>query len=790
MSKLEPCTPDRLRLRAREDGLSFGTTAELAPLGPSFGQKRALEALRFGVAMKADDWHLIVVGEPGLGRRTLLKTQLAEAAANEPTPEDICYVHGFDRATRPKLLRLPAGRGRALVREIGRFVADVRSLLPSALESEELRTRKQRIEEEEKRRHEGHMRELRDRAEAKGVVVIAGPMGFAIAPAKEDGVMPQEEFEQLPDAEKERLRAAMSETHDDLARMLEEVPRIQREIRTELRKLLFDTAEKVVHGLMDDLRELWAEEHAVRAHLDAMEADILENAENIIKLDGEGGVFDIKRYGVNLLVDHADTRGAPVVFEDNATYPNLVGRVEHTQQLGVLVTDFQLIRAGALHRANGGYLVLDARDLLSQPLAYEALKRALRSREIRIQSAAESLGLSGTVTLEPQPVPLHLKVVLLTEPRLFHLIDRLDADIRALFKVVVEFAEDVPRTSETTELYARLVGSFAREEGLLPLGRGAVARLVEEAARRAGDREKLSADVLTAFDLVREAAFLAQQRGAASVDAADVVAAISAQRRRSGLHQERVVELVTEGTLLVDTKGTRVGTINGLAVVEVGRSVFGRPTRITAKVRLGRGEVVDVEREVELSGPIHAKGVLIVSSFLSARYANEHPLSLQASLVFEQSYGVVDGDSASCAELCALLSELADLPLAQSLAMTGSVNQLGEVQAVGGVNEKIEGFFDVCRERGLTGEQGVIVPRANLRNLMLRDDVVEACAAGTFRVYAVSTVDEAMEILTGVEAGERSIHGAFPTGSVNARVETRLLDLARKRFDAGPARPR
>ncbi|MFO0589618.1 MAG: Lon protease family protein [Polyangiaceae bacterium] len=488
---------------------------------------------------------------------------------------------------------------------------------------------------------------------------------------------------------------------------------------------------------------------------------------------------------MNLVVDWlrrrrraGDRRGSP-------TYQNLIGRVEHQQQLGALVTNFRMVKGGSLHRANGGYLVLDARKLLSEPFAWEALKRSLRSREIRIESPAEMRLMLSTVTLEPGPVPLRVKVVLLCEPELFHLLDRLDPDVRALFKVVVDFEADIPRTPETCHKYARLIGTIAKQEGLSPLEKGAVARLLEEASRAAGDSGKLSARVLEGFDLVREAAFFAAERKAAAVAAEDVDTAIAAQRRRTGRIRERVLEGIEQGTILIDTTGARVGQVNGLAVLDLGRTSFGRPSRITAKVRLGKGEVVDIEREVDLGGPIHTKGVLILSAFLGARFALDHPLSLSATLAFEQSYGMVDGDSASCAEACALLSALSDVPLKQCYAITGSVNQHGEVQAIGGVNEKIEGFFDVCSARGLTGDQGVIIPASNVRHLMLRDDVVAAVADGRFRVFAVHSIDEALEILTGVPAGARDDKGAFPADSVNAKVESRLVALAERRLELG-----
>jgi len=493
---------------------------------------------------------------------------------------------------------------------------------------------------------------------------------------------------------------------------------------------------------------------------------------------------------VNVLVDHSQSKGAPVIYEEHPTYNNLIGRIEHLAQMGALVTDFNLIKPGALHRANGGYLILDARQLLPQPYAWDGLKRALRSREVRIEPLGQALSLVSTVSLEPEPIPLDEKVVLIGERLLYYLLYQYDPDFGELFKVEADFNEEMARTSENNLLYARLIGTMARKEELRPFDRGAVARVIERSTRMAGDAEKLSTHMLSIADLLREADYWADVAGNNVVTTDDVQRAIDAQIHRADRLQERVQEQIQRGTILIDTTGERVGQVNGLSVIGLGNFAFGQPSRITARARLGKGEVVDIEREVELGGPIHSKGVLILSGFLGARYAAKRPLSLSASLVFEQSYGGVEGDSASMAELCALLSALAEVPIKQSWAMTGSVNQHGEAQPIGGVNEKIEGFFDVCclQGRGLTGKQGVIIPASNVQHLMLRQDIVEAVEAGQFHVYPVRTVDQAMELLTGIPAGEQDEEGNFPEGSINQRVEARLIELAEKQraFAAPP----
>jgi predicted ATP-dependent protease len=474
-----------------------------------------------------------------------------------------------------------------------------------------------------------------------------------------------------------------------------------------------------------------------------------------------------------------------VIYEDHPTYPNLVGEIEYIAQMGALSTDFNLIRAGALHRANGGYLILDAYKLLTQPYAWDALKRSLRSSQIRIESLGQMLGLVSTVSLEPEAIPLNVKVVLIGERRLYYLLSAVDSEFSELFKVAADFEERMDRNADTHLLYARLMGTIARQEALLPFDRGAVGRVIEQSSRLAGDAQKVSAHRRTIADLLCEADYWARESGREVVIADDVQRAIDAQIRRVDRLRDRLLEEFLHGTILVDTEGGRVGQVNGLSVVQLADFTFGHATRITARIRLGKGEVIDIEREVELGGPIHSKGVLILSSFLAARYAPDHPLSLSASLVFEQSYGAVEGDSASSAELYALLSALSGLPIQQSLAVTGSVNQYGQVQAIGGVNEKIEGFFDLCTSRGHLDGQGVLIPTSNVRHLMLRRDVVDAVQAGTFHIYAVETIDQGIEILTGVPAGERDVSGNFPAGSVNQKIEARLIELAEKRLAAG-----
>jgi lon-related putative ATP-dependent protease len=624
-------------------------------------------------------------------------------------------------------------------------------------------------------------------------------MGFAVAPVRDGTVLSPEDFQKLPEPEQRQTQADIEALQGELEQTVRQLPLWDKERRERVRDLNREVTMFAVGHLMDDLDAKYRGIPEIAAYLDAVEKDVIEHVDAFLPPPAErpapgsdgrpprlsdGDRF--RRYQVNVIVDGSAETGAPVVYEDNPTYMNLVGAVEHLAELGTLVTDFGLIRGGALHRANGGYLLLDAHKLLMHSFAWEALKRALRSREIRIETPAQMLSMVSTVTLTPQPVPLDVKVVLIADRWLYYLLSQHDFEFHELFKVAVDFEDDMRWDAETTAAYARLIATMVRREKLKPLDRGAVARAIEHSARLAEDSAKLSMHIGDLADIVRESDYWAGADGRAMIEARDVQQAIEAQRRRSDRVRERSQEMIQRGLVLIDTAGAKVGQVNGLSVLSLGSLTFGKPSRITAKVRLGRGEVVDIERQVELGGPIHSKGVMILSAFLASRYAGEHPLSLWASLVFEQSYGGVEGDSASSAELYALLSALADLPIKQSFAVTGSVNQHGDVQVIGGVNEKIEGFFDTCVARGLDGKQGVLIPAGNVTHLMLRRDVVEAAEAGRFRVYAVRTIDEGIELLTGVPAGQRDGAGKFPDGSVNRRVEDRLIALAdqRRRFSA------
>jgi lon-related putative ATP-dependent protease len=592
--------------------------------------------------------------------------------------------------------------------------------------------------------------------------------------------------------EQKQFEEAIAVFQEELERVIHETPRWRREAQRKLRELNRQVTRAAVNGLIEELKAEYESLQQVREYLAQVQEDVIDHAELLRQpKDGEPSTFFglplpeagetfLHRYKVNLLIDHAGAGGAPVVYEDHPTHDNLIGHIEHVNQMGTLVTDFTHIKPGAFHRANGGYLILDALKVLSQPFAWEALKRALRAREIHTESLGQTLSLISTVSLQPEPIPLDVKVVLVGQRMLYYLLHAYDPEFGELFKVGVDFEEDLRRGPQSDLFYARMIATLARNEKLLPLDAAAVARVIDYGSRSAGDTEKLSVMMRDLADLLRESDYWAASAGNKEISAGDVQRSIDTRIERSDRICRRYREQIMRGTLLVSTTGERSGQVNGLSMAQLGEFSFGMPHRITARIRLGAGKVVDIEREVALGGPIHSKGVLILSGFIAGRYAPARPLSLAASLVFEQSYGSVEGDSASSAELYALLSALSDTPLRQSLAVTGSVNQHGDVQAIGGVNEKVEGFFDVCRERGLTGAQGVLVPASNVSHLMLRRDVVEAIEAGTFHVYPVATVDEGIEILTGVPAGERDMSGRFPAGTINFMVERRLSEFAER----------
>jgi predicted ATP-dependent protease len=784
---IEPLAPEQLFRRCDPAQLGFATTAEVTETVEIVDQGRAIDAVKFGIAIKRPGFNLYVLGEPGSGRHTAVRRLLETQAATEAAPGDLCYVNNFAEPNRPRLLQLPAGRGATLKSDMQQFVSELAKAIAAAFESDEYRARVEAITEEFKAKEEGALRELGQASADAGIALLRTPHGFVFAPIRGDETMNSEEFSALPEEEKERFGKLMEEHGEKLQKLMHQFPRWRREMQARLKEVSRDTMRLAVGHLVEELKEHYRDLANVGEFLDQVMEDVVESAEELREQPkGEGdisgvvvsGALPLARYQVNLFVDNGATKAAPVVTEDNPIYPNLVGRVDHIAHMGTLVTNFTMIMAGSLHRANGGYLVVDAEKLLTQAYAWEGLKRALKSGLVRIESLYQIYGLMSTLSLDPEPLPLSVKVVLVGERLVYYLLKEYDPEFDELFKIAADFEDEVVRDAGNTERYARFVATLARADGLRPFEAAAVARVIEHAARLADDAERLSAATRRIRDLLVEADERAGEAGHSTVTRADIETALAAQRHRADRLRAAGDEQILRGVRLIDVAGSQAGQVNGLAVFDLGEFRFGHPVRITATARIGEGEVIDIERETELGGAIHSKGVLILSSFLAARYARALPLSLNASLVFEQSYGPVEGDSASLAELCALLSALSGVPIRQSLAVTGSVNQFGRVQAIGGVNEKIEGFFDICQARGLTGEQGVIIPASNVMHLMLREDVVEACAAGKFRIWAVSDVDQAIGLLTGVPAGMPNDKGEVPEGTINYLVASQIAELS------------
>ena len=758
------------------------------------GQDRALDAIHFGTRITGSGYNVFALGPAGSGKHTVVRHILDAEAKTKQTPPDWCYVYNFEQPHKPNALQLPAGRGITLRTDMEQLTEDLSTTIPAAFESEEYQAQVEHLEQEFATRRDNALNELAEDAKKQDVQLIHTPSGFAFAPLnKENEVIRPDSFEKLSASEKKRLEYTVAELQKRLQRIIRQFPAWQKEAREKIKEVDRQIARIAAGHLIGVIKDKNNDLPEVVAYLIAVEEDIVEHVKDFRPepetptLFGGGAqsrAASLQRYKVNLIVDHSVKNSAPVVYQDLPNHSNLMGRTEYQSQMGTLVTDFTLIKAGDLHRANGGYLILDVRHLLMQAFAWESLKRALRSREIRIEPLERSLGLISTISLEPEPIPLDVKVVLLGDRLFYYLLDQYDPEFGDLFKVAADFEDTLQRDAENCAAVARLIGSITQEQSLRPIDKQGVARLIEHGARSAGDSEKLSIHFRSICDLLQEANYWAGDDGKTTISSAHVQEAIDRKIQRLDRVRTQIYEAIERGIINIDTSGAHVGQVNGLSVIDLGDFAFGQPSRITATTRLGDGKVIDIERETELGGKLHSKGVLILSHFLASRYAKKHPLSLSASLVFEQSYSMVDGDSASLGELCALLSALADTPIQQRFAVTGSVNQLGKVQAIGGVNQKIEGFFDVCNAIGLTGEQGVLIPASNVKHLMLRNDVVAAVEKEQFQVHAVDTVDQAIEILTGVAAGERDAQGDFPEDTINGRVEQRMIELAnlRKHF--------
>ena len=784
---------EKLRWTCDPDQFDFTTTADLPDLVDAVGQERALRSIEFGLGVRETGFNLYISGQTGTGRTSTIRNLLRQRAKDEPTPDDWVYVYNFKDADNPISLSLPAGRGSELTADMKELVEAFKKDIPKALESKEYESRRTEVLEQYQTQSNELFETLETESEKHGFVLQRTVSGLVIVPQKDDHNFTQDEYDALTEEERAKLEEQGKLLTERLNDVLRQVRDNEKATKDALAQADRELGLSCLGHRLDPLREKYADLEKVLTYLETVQEDILKNLEDFkpqptqpqipgLKIARQEPSFE--RYEVNLLVDNKETEGAPIVFESNPTYNNLFGRIEHVMQYGgVAVTDFTMIKAGALHRANGGYLVIDAREVLINPFVWDSLKRCIRTAEIRIEDVLEQYRFMTMVSLKPEPVPLSAKIVLVGTPWIYYLLYYQDPDYRKFFKVKAEFDSSVSRTPVVMQEYALFVATLCRDKKLLHFDRAGVACLLEYTARMVDDQQKLSSRFMEIADFVREASFWAERDGHEVITCSDVRRAAEEQLYRVNRIEERMQELFDDGTIMVDTDGAVVGQNNGLSVISLGDHVFGRPSRITARIWLGQAGMVNVEREVKLSGPIHDKGVLILTGYLGGLFARSHPLSLSASICFEQNYDGVEGDSASSTELYALLSSLSGLPIKQGIAVTGSVNQRGQIQPIGGVNHKIEGFYAVCKAKGLTGKQGVLIPKTNERHLMLKEEVVEAIAAGKFHLWSIETIEQVIEILTGVQAGTAGKNGSFPKGTVFYQVAQTLKKMHTRMHD-------
>ncbi|TLX53778.1 ATP-dependent protease [Stutzerimonas nosocomialis] len=774
--------PDALTRPFEPSQFTFTTTDDLEPFLGVLGQERAVEALQFGVAMPRAGYNVYVMGEPGTGRFSFAKRYLKAEGKRMATPSDWVYVNNFDEPREPRVLELPPGTAHEFISDINGLIDNLLATFPAVFEHPSFQQKKSAIDRAFNQRYDRALDVIEKLALEKGIALYRDSSNIAFTPMKDGKSMDETEFAQLPDAERERYHSDISALEVQLNEELASLPQWKRESSNQLRQLNDETITQALQPLLAPLSEKYAENAGVEGYLQAVQVNLLKTVvEQLVdenRPEAQSRQLLEEQYSPSLVVGHQMNGGAPVVYEPHPTYDNLFGRIEYSTDQGALYTSYRQLRPGALHRANGGFLILEAEKMLGEPFVWEALKRSLQSRQLKMESPLAELGRLATVTLTPEVIPLQLKVIIIGSRQLYYTLQDLDSDFQEMFRVLVDFDEDIPLAEDSLEQFAQLLKTRTSEEGMAPLTAAAVARLATYSARLAEHQGRLSARIGDLFQLVSEADFIRQLAKEAVTDVGHIERALKAKATRTGRVSARILDDILAGVILIDTEGAAIGKCNGLTVLEVGDSAFGMPARISATVYPGGSGIVDIEREVNLGQPIHSKGVMILTGYLGSRYAQEFPLEISASIALEQSYGYVDGDSASLGEVCTLISALSRTPLKQCFAITGSINQFGEVQAVGGVNEKIEGFFRLCEARGLTGEQGVIVPFANVTTLMLDERVLEAVRQERFHIYAVRHVDQALALLVGEAVGEADEEGRFPKGSVNARVVQRLRDIA------------
>jgi lon-related putative ATP-dependent protease len=792
MNKNEELAPEQLRYVCDESIFEFESTADIPELSEIIGQERAVEAIEFGMEIDSDGFNIFALGPSGAGKTSTIQRFVQKKAKEKPTPDDWFYVYNFDEEHKPKALQLPPGKGREFRQDMDTLITDLKQDIVRAFEREEYEKEKATIMESFQKQQGELFKRFSSEAESESFSLQRGPTGFFVVPMHEGSAITDKEYQKLSKSQREQLEEVGSRLQQELAKVIRAVQDLEKDARQKLKELERNTVLFAVSHHIDRVKAKYREHEEVTEYLDNVREDIVSNAGRIVgsergqedKPSALGGILTKKqeavmeRYRVNLIVDNSSIEGAPVILETNPTYQNLIGKLERQAMFGMLVTDFNMIKPGALHRAIGGYLIIEVDHLMRNPFSYQALKHALKDKEIKITDVGEMYSLISTAGLEPDPIPLDVKVILIGNPTIYYLLYSLDEEFRELFKIKADFNVYMDRNDKNIKLYAYFLASQCKCEGWRHFDKSGIGKMVEYGSELVGDQTKLSTRFADICDLVREANFWAQKKGSDYIRREDVQKAIDSRNRRNNRIEEVLQEMIERGDIFIDVDGDEVGQVNGLSVMNLGDYMFGKPSRITARTYVGRGGVINIDREVKMSGPIHNKGVLILSGYLNGKYGGRRPVSLSASIVFEQLYEGVEGDSASSTELYALLSSLSGYPIKQGLAVTGSVNQQGEVQPIGGATQKIEGYFDVCRAKGLTGEQGVLIPKTNVKNLMLREEIVRAVEDGKFHIYPVESIEQGIEILTGKSAGELKEDGTYADGTLNHAVERRLSEFA------------
>ncbi|MCA9979987.1 MAG: AAA family ATPase [Anaerolineales bacterium] len=782
---VSPLSPQQLRHQCHADQFDFETTAELEPAEAIIGQPRGVRAIEFGIGIQSHGYNIFVVGETGTGRTAALEQFLKKEAARQPVPNDWIYVHNFNITHRPRAISLPAGLGRKFQDDMAHIIKSLQKTLPDAFDTEAYREEAESIRRRYKEERNRRIEELRTRASQEEMAIVSSPSGFMVMPMQEGKALTADEYQQLPVETYQELEKLRQKWNEELDEVLHQIRERDEAAGEQVKTLSRDVAQNAITHYFDDLRGQYETHPDIVPYINAFYEDVLDNLPDFFPPDPDDDRdVDLRRYEVNLLVDNGaqngEPQGAPVVVELNPRFSDLLGRVEYDMQQGGSSTHFTNIKPGSLHRANGGYLIMNVRDILSHRSAWEALKRTIKAGEIKIQPPDRTDG--GQVqakSLDPEPIPLTVKIVLIGTSDYYYTLYNREEDFSQLFKVKAEFDTIMPRDAEHELSYARYIASRCREENLRQFDRTAVAKLVEYGSRLCEHQQWLSTRFGDIADIIREASFWAGREQRGVVTAVDVQRTLDERRDRANLDEEYILRNIQEGTLFIDTTGQVIGQVNGLSVVDIGDYAFGQPGRITARTYKGERGIINIDREVDLTGPIHHKGLLTLTGYLGGQYAQDRPLSISASVTFEQNYSNIEGDSASSAELYVILSSLAALPIRQGVAVTGSVNQRGEIQPIGGVNEKIEGFFAVCQARGLTGDQGVIMPKANLPHLMLSEEVTTAVADNQFHIWAIESIDEGVEILMNLPAGEPDENGEYPENTVHYAVVEGILMLGR-----------